>query len=30
MAALQLSPHELMAAREHVERSLNLDEVGGK
>ena len=28
--ALTLSPQELMAAREHVERSLNIDEVGGR
>ena len=28
--AMQLSPQEVMAAREHVERSLNIDEVGGR
>ena len=28
--ALHLSPQELLQAREHVERSLNLDEVGGR
>ena len=28
--AFNLSPQELQAAREHVERTLNIDEVGGQ